>query len=165
MQVTNQMLSLTGSLLSDPTNPPPPPSPLIPARSRSLTPSPTPEPEPTPRVPLSGPLDLPQPIHPAKSQKPKPKPTSQPLPIEETIDERFLSARELKKKRKDEAKAKRDDKKAKRVERDVEEAEVVGAGDMVGMEARAVEPGALGDRAVKRKGGEERDGGKKKRKD
>nr|WRH23604.1 DNA-directed RNA polymerase I subunit [Naematelia aurantialba] len=142
MQVSNQMLSLTGSLLPDPTNPPPLPETSVTIRAASPSVSPEPGPEAvTKGAPTS--MDVDTPV-----RKQRQKPTSgmlpaneaydaelQPLPshaaLEETIDERFLSARELKKKRKDEEKRKRDERKARKEGQTMQAVEQVAAGHMV----------------------------------
>lgn len=54
-------------------------------------------------------------------------------PAEPPIDDRFLSARELKKKRKDEEKRKRDERKSRKEAGQIETLEEAGAGMMVGM--------------------------------
>jgi len=166
MQVTNQMLSLTGSLLDDPSNPPPPPE------LQSIRAGPSPSPTPS----LSGmEVDEPAP-RPAKKQKAKPSaPTQAPYqqqlngssqaPVvapsapEPQVDERFLSARELKKKHKDDAKRKRDERKSRKEDKQVEALEEVGAGMMVGMNGNEEEVG------MKRKAGDGGGEGKKRKKD
>ena len=51
----------------------------------------------------------------------------------ETIDDHFLSARELKKRRKDEKREKREGRKAKKDEKALEAVEAMDGGSMVGM--------------------------------
>lgn len=121
MQVNNNVLSLTGSLLDDPTNPPAPPTPILPTRLPSGSPSPEPEP-----------------VRPAKQARPAPaKATARPSASAaqpdavDVVDDRFLSARELKAKRKAEEKAKRDARKARKEENQIEEVEEAAAGDLV----------------------------------
>ena len=74
---------------------------------------------------------------------------TQAQPVIDQIDERFLSSRELKKKRKDEEKKKRDERKTRKEEREIQQVEEVGARDMVRMS------GTMEDRVgEKRKGGD-----------
>lgn len=121
MQVNNNVLSLTGSLLADPTNPPAPPTPILPTRLPSGSPSPEPEQ-----------------VRPAKQARPAQAKSSQQASTsvaqpeaEDVIDDRFLSARELKAKRKAEEKAKRDARKARKEDKQIEEIEEAAAGDLV----------------------------------
>jgi len=160
MQVTNQMLSLTGSLLDDPSNPPPPPE----IQSiRALSPSPTPS---IPEMEV-------EPPRPAKKSKAKPSaPTEAPYtqqlngssqaPVvassEPQVDERFLSARELKAKHKADAKKKRDERKSRKEEKQIDVLEDAGAGAMVGMKGDAEEVG------MKRKAGDIDGQGEKRKK-
>ncbi|WVR03528.1 hypothetical protein IAU60_000520 [Kwoniella sp. DSM 27419] len=101
MQVTNQMLSLTGSLLSDPSNPPAMPE----AVAAPIRPSPSPSPEPASR--------------PAKQPRvvAKPKPRQQAQRVEEEVDTSLMTARELKAYHKEQARKKRDERKARKGER------------------------------------------------
>jgi DNA-directed RNA polymerase I subunit RPA43 len=121
MQVNNNVLSLTGSLLADPTNPPAPPSPILPTRLPSGSPSPEPE--------YVRPAKQARPAQAKLSQQPSAS-AVQPA-AEEVIDDRFLSARELKAKRKAEEKAKRDARKARKEDKHLEEVEEVAAGNLV----------------------------------
>jgi DNA-directed RNA polymerase I subunit RPA43 len=161
MQVTNQMLSLTGSLLDDPSNPPPPPE----IQSIRAGPSPSP----TPSLPE---LEVDEPPRPAKKSKVKPSaPTQAPYtqqmngssqaPVvassEPQIDERFLSARELKKKHKEDAKKKRDERKSRKEEKQIDELENAGAGMVVGMNGNE-------EVGLKRKAGDADGEGKKRKK-
>ena len=162
MQVTNQMLSLTGSLLDDPSNPPPPPE------IQSIR---APSPSPTPSV--SGMEVNEQPPRPAKKSKVKPSaPTETPYtqqmngssqaPVvassEPQVDERFLSARELKQKHKADAKKKRDERKSRKEEKQIDVLEEAGAEMMVGMKGSEEEVG------MKRKAGDADTEGKKRKK-
>jgi DNA-directed RNA polymerase I subunit RPA43 len=76
---------------------------------------------------------------------------------EPQIDERFLSARELKKKRKDEAKNKRDERKSRKEATQIETLEEAGAGMMVGMKGDEEEVG------MKRKAGDGDDSQRRKK--
>ncbi|WWD22458.1 hypothetical protein CI109_106949 [Kwoniella shandongensis] len=163
MQVTNQMLSLTGSLLADPANPPPLPEPSladIPSRP-SPTPSPSPEPEssrPTKQQRTKAPAPAPVATY---DSAPRPVPTS--APEAEVIDTRFMNARDLKKFRKEEEKKKRDARKARKEEQVLEEVQEVGAErlvDAVGIDVEGT-PAAVG---VKRKAGAGGAGEEEKRK-
>lgn len=154
MQVTNQMLSLTGSLLADPSNPPPPPETqsIRAPPSPSLSPSPMEVDEPAPprakkqRQASNG--------HAASAPgRPAPQAIAEPQ-----IDERFLSARELKKKRKDEEKRKRDERKSRKEAGQIEVLEEAGAEIMVGMNGDEAEVG------MKRKAGDGAGEGKKRKK-
>ena len=158
MQVTNQMLSLTGSLLDDPSNPPPPPE------IQSIR---APTPSPTPSLPD---MQVDEPPRPAKKSKVKPSaPTQAPYtqqmngssqaPIvassvpEPEVDERFLSARELKAKHKADAKKKRDERKSRKEERQVDGREetdngMFGGEEEVGMKRKA---GDVDEEGKKRK--------------
>lgn len=147
----NNILSLTGSLLADPTKPPPPPSPVVPVRAPSPSPSLSPEPEP------SRPVKQPR-IN--KAAPPAAAAAAQPEAID-TIDERFLSARELKKRRKDEEKRKRDARKARKEERTIEAVEEVGAEALVHVQGVVPELESAG---AKRKAEDDDGEGKKKRK-
>lgn len=80
-------------------------------------------------------------------------------PAEPQIDERFLSARELKKKRKDEEKRKRDERKSRKEAGQIEALEEAGAGMMVGMNGE--EGPEVGS---KRKAGDVDEEGKKRKK-
>ncbi|KAK1926056.1 hypothetical protein DB88DRAFT_480527 [Papiliotrema laurentii] len=151
MRVDNNILSLTGSLLADPTKPPPPPSPVVPVRAPSPSPSLSPEPEP------SRPVKQPR-IN--KAAPPAAAAAAQPEAID-TIDERFLSARELKKRRKDEEKRKRDARKARKEERTIEAVEEVGAEALVHVQGVVPELESAG---AKRKAEDDDGEGKKKRK-
>ena len=137
------MLTLTGSLLADPTNPPPPASPPIPEYSPSLSPDPG-------VMYHESPLSQSQHVnnehvetHSAYDKELQPQAGGA---IEhEVIDERFLSARDLKKRRKLLKKEKRDDRKARKDER-----------SLIGIEAVA------GRKLVESKGVIPEDGGKRK---
>jgi DNA-directed RNA polymerase I subunit RPA43 len=138
MQVTNQMLSLTGSLLDDPSNPPPPPE------IQSIrAPSPTlsemdvedvedePAPPPKKHKQTNG-HDKHHKANghtPAAAQVAVVAPEVAPAVVEPEIDERFLSARELKKKHKEDAKKKRDERKSRKEDKQIEELQVAG-GDL-----------------------------------
>lgn len=140
-------MSLTGSLLADPTNPPPPPSPILPARAASLSASPSPEPQPPKQQRIA--------------KKPSATTTAQPEAVEE-IDERFLSARELKKKRKDDEKKKRDARKARKEEKTIEAVESVAAEAMV--DVQGITPDSAEIAGSKRKAkGDDVEGKKKRR--
>ena len=162
MQVTNQMLSLTGSLLADPSSPPPPPD----IQSIRAPPSPSLSPEP---------MEVDEPAPPPTKKPRQPKQTNghapaqgrpqqsvpevqAQVPAEPQIDERFLSARELKKKRKDEEKRKRDERKSRKEAGQIEALEEAGAGMMVGMNGDEAEVGS------KRKAGDVDEEGKKRKK-
>lgn len=150
MQVNNHTLSLTGSLLADPTNPPPPPSPMTNMQAPLRSPSLSPEPEPVAHRPakqaryaVDSSADntnvsdsVPVSTAPAKRQNPT---SSQPRVEEDVIDDRYLSARELKKKRKDEEKRKRDERKARKEERVLEHVQEVGAEASVTMQGVVAE--------------------------
>lgn len=172
MQVTNQMLSLTGSLLADPHNPPSPPP--TPAAAQPMRDSPTPEPEYHSQTPVrpakkprqnkdkentNNPIEPSHPIPARASKQPRPVPV---LEEKEEIDESFLSARELKQKRKEEAKAKRDARKEKKAENVMVAAQAVGGDMAVGLEG-AEDAGA--EVGKKRKGGAGEGGQAKKRKE
>jgi len=156
MQVSNQMLSLTGSLLADPANPPPPSEPTILIRD----PSPSPEPlevEPPEEQPRHS---NPKPItkgHATYDTELQPRPEA--AVRHEVIDERFLSARELKKRRKDETKDKREERKAKKGEVILDAVETVGGGVLVGLR------GSGGEKVVKRKADGDSGEMRKKRRD
>jgi DNA-directed RNA polymerase I subunit RPA43 len=79
-------------------------------------------------------------------------------PAEPQIDERFLSARELKKKRKDEEKRKRDERKSRKEAGQIEALEEAGAAMMVGMNGEEPEVGS------KRKAGDVEGEGNKRKK-
>jgi len=155
MAVNNGVLSLTGSLLADPTNPPPPPTPVMPVRAPSASLSPEPE-------------HAPQPAKQVRQARPTTSRVSeQAAPAAaEVIDDRYLSARDLKAKRKAEEKAKRDARKARKDERHLQEVEMVGAAGLVDakgdieVEGDAAQAG-LGKRKAKVEDG---DVGQKKRK-
>lgn len=150
--MTNQMLSLTGSLLDDPSNPPPPPeTQSIRRPSPSLSPSP---------------MEVDEPLPPQQKKQRRPshgqtnghaRTIVDVAPAESQIDERFLSARELKKKRKEDEKRKRDERKSRKEAGQIEVLEEAGAGIMVGMNGDEAEVGS------KRKAGEAGDEGKKRR--
>ena len=156
LQVNNSVLSLTGSLLADPTNPPPP-QPLASATTRAISPSPSLSPEPI------------RPHKVARTQNVRDMPTeavdeldvemaeqaettqaTQAEPVVDQIDERFLSSRELKKKRKEEEKKKREERKVRKEEREIQQVEEVGARDMVRMS------GTMEDRVGEKRKGEDR---------
>lgn len=81
----------------------------------------------------------------------------------EVIDERFLSARELKKRRKDEKKEKRDERQARKDERVLEAVEGVGGANVVGMKGRIAEEEEM--RRKRKADGVKEGERKKKRKD
>ena len=158
MQVTNQMLSLVGSLLADPTNPPPPPEharDVSPAASddmvdfESSPPPETPEPAPQPRRKrprnelAKQPEDVPDIV-------PQVESAADPGAMD-IVDERFLSAREVKALHKEKKRRRREERKARKEERGLEAAEVVGAEKMV-----RLDPGEK-ERKRKRKSGAERE--------
>ncbi|KIR37292.1 DNA-directed RNA polymerase I subunit RPA43 [Cryptococcus deuterogattii 2001/935-1] len=105
MQVTNQMLSLTGSLLEDPSNPPPAPE-IVAA---PIMPSPSPSPEA-------------QQPHPAKKARTQPQPQTKQV-VKDEVDTSKMTARELKAYRKEEEKKKRDARKARKEGRAEDDAE------------------------------------------
>jgi len=74
------------------------------------------------------------------------------------VDERFLSARELKAKHKADAKKKRDERKSRKEEKQIDVLEDAGAGAMVGMKGDAEEVG------MKRKAGDIDGQGEKRKK-
>ena len=155
MQVSNQMLSLTGSLLSDPSNPPPPPEPI--ATTREASPSLSPQPmdvEPSAEEPLRSHADTNGHVQTYDAEL-QPQPAA--AAAVEVIDERYLSARELKQKRKDEKKGKRDERKARKEEKVLEAVEAIGAGAMVGVKGK--------EEVVKRKANGAPDQMRKKRKE
>ncbi|KAK4683891.1 DNA-directed RNA polymerase I subunit RPA43, partial [Tremellales sp. Uapishka_1] len=97
MEVTNQMLSLTGSLLADPSNPPPEKAAQLGPTTISFdSPSPSPSPSPEPERVLKA----------AKTAH-KSIPNHAAVPEAEVVDERFLNPRELKQRRKEEERAKK----------------------------------------------------------
>lgn len=148
--MNNNVLSLTGSLLEDPANPPPPPVPTIQARP----PSPSPSPEP------ARPAKQPRTNRPAQPSVPTETYEHEPQAVD-VIDDRFLNARELKKKRKDEEKKKRDARKARKEANVLEVVESAAAGDLVGVQG---EDEALGGSAgMKRKVKDEEEEAEKKR--
>ncbi|KAK8845505.1 hypothetical protein IAR55_006218 [Kwoniella newhampshirensis] len=159
MQVSNQMLSLTGSLLSDPSNPPP-----MSEASLAVPPRPSPTPSPSP-----SPSPEPESSRPAKRTKAsvaarydsdlQPVPTS--APEAEVIDTRFMNPRDLKKFRKEEEKKKRDARKARKEEKVLEEVQEVGAEKLVDVVGRGEEETAVG---AKRKAGGGEDEKRKKKK-
>ncbi|KAE8543166.1 hypothetical protein D1P53_000653 [Cryptococcus gattii VGV] len=105
MQVTNQMLSLTGSFLEDPSNPPSAPE-IVAA---PIMPSPSPSPEP-------------QQPHPAKKARTQPQPQTKQV-VKDEVDTSKMTARELKAYRKEEEKKKRDARKARKEGRAEDDAE------------------------------------------
>ncbi|TYJ56729.1 hypothetical protein B9479_002499 [Cryptococcus floricola] len=127
MQVTNQMLSLTGSLLSDPFNPPALPEPVA-APAHSPSPSPSPEPQ-------------------ARPQKKARVINNAPELKEEEVDTTGMTARELKAHRKEQEKKKRDARKARKGDEQGEEDE-----QTAGTKRKADEDNAEGRK--KKKGGE-----------
>lgn len=145
MQVNNNVLSLTGSLLDDPTNPPPPPVAVVQARA----PSPSPSPEPT------------RPAKQARTSRPAETYEHEPEAVE-VVDDRFLNPRELKKKRKDEEKKKRDARKARKEGQALEGVERAAAGDLVGVQGEDTAPSG-GSSGVKRKVKDEAEEAEKKR--
>lgn len=147
MQVTNQMLSLVGSLLADPTNPPPPPEvPLVIPTTRED--SPTPDPEPS----------APRPVKKARVAKEAYQPSATAAidaePKEE-IDVSFMNARELKQKRKDDLKKKNQARKDRKAGAELVEEQAAGAEMAVGMTGT--------EEAGKKRKGPDDDGGKKKK--
>ncbi|WVQ93758.1 hypothetical protein IAU59_000835 [Kwoniella sp. CBS 9459] len=118
VQVTNQMLSLTGSLLADPSNPPSlPETAQMPTR---VSPSPSPSPE----------RDV-RPAKQARSTQPKRAPRVQ-VEEEPEVDTSNFTARELKAYRKEQEKKKREQRKARKEEQTVlETVQDVGAEAMV----------------------------------
>ncbi|ORX34733.1 hypothetical protein BD324DRAFT_130386 [Kockovaella imperatae] len=152
MQVNNQVLSLTGSLLADPTRPPPPPAPVAPLRA--VSPSPSPSPEPPTKVARVQRTETQRTDGRQKTnggaQRKQPTASTDQANEADQVDDRFLSQRELKKKRKEEEKRKRDERKARKEERVLEEVAEAGDEEMVGMS------GVLNEENVgsKRKGGE-----------
>ena len=163
MQVNNQVLSLTGSLLADPTNPPPPPSLsmqiLVPSPSVSLSPEPEPEPEPEPPTkkqrskPPSSQVKSYQPQKPharfededAAAQPPEA------TEIQDQVDDRYLSQREQKKKRKEEDRKKRDARKARKEDVGLERLEEMAGEEMVDVTPAVDDLGVT----VKRKGAQD----------
>lgn len=166
MQVTNQMLSLTGSLLDDPSSAPPPTESQSAARAAAdIESSPEPEDLPAsakPAVPPKKQVRRPRPDGvPAASRGQQPPAfvsTTGPTPTDADgaavaapptvapqaaataaaaaaphVDDRFLSARELKQRRKDEERAKREARKARKAEGQIEAVQAVGAGAEVGI--------------------------------
>lgn len=81
----------------------------------------------------------------------------------EVIDDRFLSARELKKKRKDEEKKKRDARKARKEGRELEDIEQAAAGDLVNVHGDDMVPSGSASVGVKRKVKDEAEEAEKKR--
>ena len=165
MQVTNQMLSLTGSLLAVPSNPPPPPDiqSIRAPPSPSLSPEPMEVDEPAPKAKKARqqkPQNKTNGHTPAQARPSQAVPEVQSTaPAEPQIDDRFLSARELKKKRKDEEKRKRDERKSRKEAGQIEVLEEAGAGMMVGMHGDE-EP----EVGSKRKAGDVDEEGKKRKK-
>jgi DNA-directed RNA polymerase I subunit RPA43 len=158
LQVTNQMLSITGSLLADPSNPPPPPAPPAVTVQQELRDSPTPEPAMgTPARPIKKARTVREPAAESHVKAgPAPKAAQQ-----AEIDESLLTARELKQKRKEEARQKRDAKKASKADKDLLDVQAVDgplAMVLTGQEDTREGTGK------KRKGGDEEGGKKKKRK-
>ncbi|EIW68031.1 hypothetical protein TREMEDRAFT_63917 [Tremella mesenterica DSM 1558] len=160
LQVTNHMLSLTGSLLSDPSNPPAPPSPILIPRP----PSPTDEDLPSHQnddIIMTSPTK--EQIHrlpTAREERqkvvlPAYDSSLQPLPANakdlEVIDERFLNEREKKRRRKEAEKAKQAKRKGKKEAKDIVEVQEVGAGRMVDLTGVGVEGGKV-EKKRKRKG-------------
>jgi hypothetical protein len=147
MEVTNQMLSLTGSLLKDPSNPPPvPETHTIPYRSPSVESEMEVDPVPTKR-PKKTAQKAPRPSQ-ANSHLPKEnappavtatydeelRPNPAAAQTKEVIDERFLNPRELKKLRKDEEKRKRDARKARKEDQILGEVMEAAAEQMVNVD-------------------------------
>lgn len=180
MDVTNQMLSLTGSLLSDPSNPPPPPeTSAIPYRSPSVDSAmdvdPAPPPAKKPKKKAGTDTASKQPRgsqangHAAASAydaELQPDPAA--AQTKDVIDERFLSARELKQRRKEEERKKRDARKARKEDKVLEEVVELGAEKMVDVSARAVAGQELEQEVAqggKRKSGGEGQAGEKRKKD
>lgn len=148
------MLSLTGSLLSDPTNPPDPSTLPIPNSIAQRANSPTPEPvmylppsarpakktKSTPALPIpdaaaaaTAAAAAPAPA-PASAQRPLPAATNI---LKEEIDEAFLSPRELKQKRKEDERRKRDARKERKEANELEG--TVAAGGRVAVAMSGVE--------------------------
>ena len=140
LQVTNQMLSLTGSLLADPTNPPVPPESPEPVQhaSPSLSPEPMNVEPPMAQPRYENTRRATGPVTYDAELQPQPEAAIE----HEVMDERFLSARELKKRRKDEKREKRDERTVKKNEKVLEAVEAAGGGDMVGM--KGIAPDAVG---------------------
>ncbi|WWC58225.1 uncharacterized protein I303_100763 [Kwoniella dejecticola CBS 10117] len=138
MQVTNQMLSLTGSLLSDPWNAPPPAETTLTLPSR-VSPSPSPSPEPT--RPVKQPRL-------ANNKAAAYQAASAPAYEEEEVDTTGWTARQLKQHRKEMDKKKRDAKKARKADKVLEEVQAEAGGDLVGIQGREEAVG------TKRKAGE-----------
>lgn len=146
MEVTNQMLSLTGSLLQDPTNPPPlPETHTIPYRSPSVESEMEIDTQPVKRPKKSHTQSKPpRTSHAATaatstviptvgSSAPydanlQPNPAAAPTKV---IDERFLSAREVKQLRKEEARRKRDARKERKEGEELEQVMAAGGEQMV----------------------------------
>ncbi|WVF66130.1 hypothetical protein IAT40_000869 [Kwoniella sp. CBS 6097] len=151
VQVTNQMLSLTGSLLADPSNPPSlPETAQMPTR---VSPSPSPSPE----------RDV-RPAKQARTTQPKRAPRAQAHaePEEPEVDTSNFTARELKAYRKEQEKKKREQRKARKEEQTVlDTVQDVGAEDMVARQGQVAE---VDEEVVgaKRKAGE--DAGEKRKK-
>ncbi|WRT63747.1 uncharacterized protein IL334_000670 [Kwoniella shivajii] len=147
MQVTNQMLSLTGSLLSDPSNPPAvPETALLPSRV-SPSPSLSPEPESESARPVKQPR--------LANKRAVAAPAYE---EEEEPDTTGWTTRQLKQYQKDLAKKKRDARKARKEERVLEDVQDEGAGDLVNVQGSEELIG------IKRKAGDgERETRKKKK--
>ena len=164
LQVNNSVLSLTGSLLADPTNPPPPPPPTSTALravspSVSLSPGPT-RPQKVARTQhvRDMPTEAVDEMDVEQAEQTEAVQTTQVEPVVNQIDERFLSSRELKKKRKEEERKKREERKARKEEKEIQQVEEVGARDMVRMLGTEDRVGG------KRKGGDGQDKGDKTKK-
>jgi DNA-directed RNA polymerase I subunit RPA43 len=158
------MLCITGSLLSDPSNPPP--APEAPAPTTQIQDSPTPEPEEeTPRRPVKKARVVKESLNssqatPHHSQEAPSAVYEEP---EEEVDESMLTERELKKKRKDEVKAKNNLRKERKAgERMMAEQEAQ-ADTAVPIPIPGAASGEGQEAGKKRKGGDE-EGGKKKKK-
>ena len=176
MQVTNQMLSLTGSLLSDPSNPPPEMYAPVPIQSSpSRSPSPTPSMT-TPAPPQKRQKNLKQPsqnlqtngdsAHPPSTAAGTYDPTTiEPVPAstekeeEPYIADEFLNPRQLKQRRKEQEKAKKEARKARKEQGVLETVQEVGAEQAVDVRIRPVEieiPGMKRKAEASEKGSEKR---------
>jgi DNA-directed RNA polymerase I subunit RPA43 len=166
MQVTNQMLSLTGSLLDDPTNPPPPqeiqsvraPSPTLSQMDIEDEPAPPPKKHKQTNGKDKTHKSAAASNGHAPAQVQVSVPEVAPSVVEPEVDERFLSARELKKKHKEDAKRKRDERKSRKEDKQIEAMEEAGGEMMVGMHGNEEEVG------MKRKAEDGGGEGKKRKK-
>ncbi|OCF36187.1 hypothetical protein I316_02060 [Kwoniella heveanensis BCC8398] len=155
VQVTNQMLSLTGSLLADPSNPPSlPETAQMPTRA-SPSPSPSPEPD----------------VRPAKqarstqtqSKRAAPRAQARQVEQEPEVDTSNFTARELKAYRKEQEKKKREQRKARKEEQAVlDTVQDIAGEEMVGRQGQDVPPHDEEVVGAKRKAAE--DAGEKRKK-